>query len=329
DEYRKRIKEALENRESLEAHRVKFNSLRLKFPVEYANIQNATNSTGDFLHHATNVRNTFECYEIENLGDCYRAFRFKDCYRVNNTINSVGVESGMVHNSSNCLGDLFCQDSMNVAYSYTCNDCMDVFGSSGLMKKKNCILNKQYSEEEYKKLRVQIVADMKVRGEWGEFLPSKFCPHAYNDSQAMYTLPLTKDEALKRGYRWQDEASGTRGKKTIAIEAVPNMIQETTDSITKEILACQRCGLNYRVNPIELKLLRSLNLAVPLTCPECRFEARFKLHNKPMLYDRECMCDKPHSDHAGGRCSNKFKTTYAPNRPEIVYCGKCYQEEII
>ncbi|MBI5622130.1 DNA-directed RNA polymerase, partial [Candidatus Falkowbacteria bacterium] len=27
-------------------------------------------------------------------------------------------------------------------------------------------------------------------------------------------------------------------------------------------------------------------------------------------------------------CTNEFETTYAPERPERVYCEECYQKEI-
>ncbi len=28
------------------------------------------------------------------------------------------------------------------------------------------------------------------------------------------------------------------------------------------------------------------------------------------------------------QCPNEFETSYAPERPEIVYCEKCYQQEV-
>ncbi|MES2023631.1 MAG: hypothetical protein V4439_03025 [Patescibacteria group bacterium] len=30
----------------------------------------------------------------------------------------------------------------------------------------------------------------------------------------------------------------------------------------------------------------------------------------------------------GARCNVEFETSYAPERPEIVYCEKCYQQEV-
>ena len=62
--------------------------------------------------------------------------------------------------------------------------------------------------------------------------------------------------------------------------------------------------------------------------------------NPPKLSHRSCMCeqgrattDSRRHDPAGshldsGKCSNEFETSYAPERPEIVYCEKCYQQDV-
>ncbi|MDI6602737.1 MAG: hypothetical protein QME57_01275 [Patescibacteria group bacterium] len=33
--------------------------------------------------------------------------------------------------------------------------------------------------------------------------------------------------------------------------------------------------------------------------------------------------------HGDKPCPNEFLTTYAPDRPEIVYCEKCYLQEVV
>lgn len=52
-----------------------------------------------------------------------------------------------------------------------CIECEYCFGCVGLKKKKYCILNKQYSKEEYEELKGKIISDMKRSGEYGKFLP--------------------------------------------------------------------------------------------------------------------------------------------------------------
>ena len=48
-------------------------------------------------------------------------------------------------------------------------------------------------------------------------------------------------------------------------------------------------------------------------------EDRFKLKNPYFLWTRKCMKEA---------CENVFETSYNPDRPEIVYCEKCYQQEV-
>ena len=74
-------------------------------------------------------------------------------------------------------------------------------------------------------------------------------------------------------------------------------------------------------------------------CNDCRFEMRIKDRLGIELYDRSCMCvgetdiTKNYKNtvrhfHGNIPCGEKFKTGYNPNSGEIVYCEKCYQQEV-
>jgi len=74
-------------------------------------------------------------------------------------------------------------------------------------------------------------------------------------------------------------------------------------------------------------------------CNECRHERRIEDRLKLHLYERSCMCagtiDSTNTYkntvshiHKDSPCAEKFKTGYAPGQPEIVYCEKCYQQEV-
>lgn len=82
-----------------------------------------------------------------------------------------------------------------------------------------------------------------------------------------------------------------------------------------------------------------MNLPIPRLCPNCRTFERLKQRTGLKLYSRNCQCVGKNSlngeyknttTHTHGEeiCENKFETTYNPNRPEIVYCEKCYQQEV-
>jgi hypothetical protein len=148
---------------------------------------------------------------------------------------------------------------------------------------------------------------------------SSFCTFAYNETVAQDHYPLSKEEALNLGYRWTDNFEITKGQETIKTENIPNNISETDESITKEILICSDCSRNYKINIEELRLIKRLNLFIPRDCPYCRIEKIRKMRLPFRLWSRSCM--KP-------GCTNTFETSYSPDRPEIIYCEKCYQQEV-
>jgi hypothetical protein len=73
-----------------------------------------------------------------------------------------------------------------------------------LRNKEYCILNKQYTKEEYEQLVPQIIDHMTKTGERGEFFPASISPFCYNETVVMEYYPLTKDEALAKGFKRMD-----------------------------------------------------------------------------------------------------------------------------
>jgi hypothetical protein len=185
-------------------------------------------------------------------------------------------------------------------------------------------LNKQYSKEEYEKLRKQIIEDMTKNPyideqgrayPYGEFFGVGFGKFAYNNSTAYKFFPKTKEEALKEGFTWNDEVD-SQPEATILGKDLPETIAEVDESILKEVIACTNCDRKYRIASLEFDLLRKMQIPLPTRCLKCREQTLFNKLQKPRLYDRTC-----------GKCSNPIRTSYAPDRPEIVYCEKCYQQE--
>lgn len=98
----------------------------------------------------------------------------------------------------------FCRDSVDLFYCDNCHSCKNCFGCIGLRQKEYCILNKQYTKEQYEELLGRIIPHMEARGEYGEFFPTKYSLFGYNETLAHDYFPLTKDEALARGLKWQE-----------------------------------------------------------------------------------------------------------------------------
>lgn len=215
--------------------------------------------------------------------------------------------------------------SRNVEYSDNCHDSHDLFGAAGVRKRQYIILNTQYSEGDYLKLRQQIITDMRTRGEYGEFFPEALSPFSYNETLANDFYPLTEEAVKQRQWKWHADLPSTRGQATIA--ELPDNIHDVTDTIIKEIIACATCGKNYKIIQQELEFHRQVNLALPRLCSNCRLRERMAIRNPLCLWHRQCMCTQPSHTHAG-RCTTEFDTAYSPERKEIVYCEQCYQTEI-
>jgi hypothetical protein len=160
---------------------------------------------------------------------------------------------------------------------------------------------------------------------YGEFFPIYLSPFAYNETYAYEEFPLSKERALRAGYAWH-EAEEKRYATTIESNELPDDISDCTDTVLEHVISCAnkgmvetKCTHGYKIIREELGYYRQMNIPLPRLCPNCRyFERRAWLHPWK-LWNRRCM-------HVG--CTNTFETTYAPDRPEIVYCEACYQKEV-
>jgi len=165
EEYEKKLKEYnLKSRTEIEKLKKEF-WLHIRqdaiHRLDY-NLQ-AVQSSGNFLN---NDKNCHQCYFIEDSENSRYCFRGL----CKETIDSVGVldaeqcalevQTGMDYNNICCLYTNNCRYS---AYMDNCEECEYCFGCVGLRKKKYCVLNKQYTEEEYKNLVERIKIDMKNR----------------------------------------------------------------------------------------------------------------------------------------------------------------------
>ena len=313
----------------------KLQELELKIPHRYARVYKSVNSDGDDLYEAKNTHQSFSSRQTEDSKYLfYVRNNAKDCY----DCSFQGWNSELMYEIAHGFGgndvafgmrNIFNQ---NARYSEECRDCLNIFGCEGLRKKQYCILNKQYTKEEYEKLKEKIIEQMKKNGEYGEFFPSELSPFAYNETIAQEYFPLTKEEILEKGYGWRNTEE--RGYK-IDIENIPDNITDVNDDIVNKVIACEhggkckdQCTEAFKIIPEEFKFYKRMNLPLPRLCPNCRHYERINQRNPLKLWERICMCEKENHFHGKEKCTVEFKTSYAPDRPEIIYCEKCYQQEI-
>ncbi|MEK7172896.1 MAG: hypothetical protein AAB740_02890, partial [Patescibacteria group bacterium] len=341
EEYEKQKAEfRLETFSGLSAFQKKFRDFILTRPHRYAEIVKAVNSTGHNIHNAKNCQNCFDVYQdTENGKDLLICgWGLRDARNADHA----GHNSELVYNSSGVAGSnkiklsFYIFSGLDTCYSFNChNNNRNLFGCVGLRNKQYCILNKQYTKEEYETLIPKIIeqmntlpyVDKKGRAyKYGEFFPAELSPFCYNETIAQEYFPLTKEQAIEQGYSWKD-SEPRNYQIDLTIDQLPDNIKDVKDDIVGKVIECQhkgtyneQCTEAFRIIEPELAFYRRMNLPLPRLCPNCRHYQRLKQRNPLKLWKRNCQ--------APG-CSNTFETSYAPDRPEIVYCEQCYLKEVV
>jgi hypothetical protein len=324
----------------------KLQSLKKNLPFRYARVYKSANSDGDDLWESRNTRMGFSSRQTEDSKFLfYIRNHAKDCYDASFQGWNCELAYEIAHgfggnNAAFGMRNIFNQEAR---YNEECRECSNIFGCEGLRKKQYCILNKQYSKEEYEKLLPRIIKHMNEMPyvdkegkiyEYGEFFPSELSPFFYNETIAQEYFPLSKEGALEQGFFWY-EGEVRNYKIDIENKNIPDDIKDVGDNILGKIIACghegqckEQCTEAFKIIPEEFKFYKRMNLPLPRLCPNCRHYQRINQRNPLKLWGRSCMCDKTGHFHGKEKCVVEFKTPYAPNRPEIVYCEKCYQQEV-
>lgn len=354
EEYKKKIAELhLETSSGIQEMRKMFDAFVLKFPHQFAHLTNTENVVGN---HVSAAKDCYYCFSIfQGTENCryvsHGGANFKD------SIDTYGAGAGEQMfkcldtgiNCSKILCAVVGRGGFNNTYIFYCHNSDNIFGCIGLRNKKYCILNKQYTKEEYEALVPKIIQHMNdmpyvdSKGRkfmYGDFFPSEISPFTYNETIAQEYYPLSKEEATKQGFAWNEPEKKSH-TVTIKESDLPDMISEVQDEILQQVIGCEhegnckdQCTAAFKLTIQELKFYRDRNLPIPRLCPNCRHYSRRAKQEPMQLWHRTCMCNNkaykntsPHH-HGESPCTNEFETSYNPTRPEIVYCKDCFNAEV-
>ncbi|MCX6808024.1 MAG: hypothetical protein NTZ80_04520 [Patescibacteria group bacterium] len=300
-----------------------FNNLNKKIPKKYAHIENSEDVSGDFIFNSKNVYDSFVVHEGRDCKYCYsKVVRVRDCYDLNDWGDRGELLYECVTVGKDAYSCLFCANcwphcSM-IIYCDSCMSSSNLFGCAGLRNNEYCILNKQYTKEEYNSLAVKIIDHMVKTNEWGEFFNPQLSSFGYHETVAGEYYPMSREEALKNGFKWCDyEAPRPSVDKIIFPGELPDSIDEVSDGILNSAIECEMTKKPFRIIRQELDFYRKHNLPLPRRHPDQRHKDRAALRNPRKLWLRKC-----------DNCGVELKTSYAPDRPETVYCEKCYLETV-
>jgi len=290
------------------------------------------NVSGDYVFESKNAKNVWRVWGVEDSKYCQIVTLkpVRDTYDYTSWGNNVTqvYESTVVGEGASLVKfSVDCWPSVSdVEYSMWVISSQHMFGCVNMKKQQYCILNKQYSPSDFEALKLKIIEDMKakpfidsrgIKYSYGEFFPPELSYFAYNETTAMDYFSITESQAKEKGYAWH-KGEPSQYKVTLTSVQLPDSIRDAQDSILGEVLECSNCKKAFKLVKPELDLLRRFDLPIPRECPNCRYEERLGRVNPPRLWDRKCE-----------KCGKDIQTSYAPERPEIVYCEECYQKEVI
>jgi hypothetical protein len=335
EEYFKKKKELmLDSRLGVEKAREKFQELWSNAFHKHLKLTNTNNVTGD------QVSNSHNCYGVFDFNDGAENVKYaiwgskglKDSYDVGpgcgdgSELNYDGVSVG-VQNSQVSFGCVTWYSS-NIFYSYMMNNCHYCFGCAEMNGKQYCILNKQYTKEEYESLVPRIIEQMKKipyidkQGKsygFGEFFPTELSPFAYNETIAQDYFPIDKKQAESSGFLWREYIPNSY-KTTIKGKDLSQTIAEVDDSILDQVIECEITKKPFKILEQELSFYRRFDLPLPSIHPDERHNLRLKLRNPMILNKRMCFFG-----------DKEIYTTYFPESkggPKKVVCTEHYNQEI-
>lgn len=346
--YKEKITEYRLGKQSLaESLHDEYESLIKNSIHKYANILQSENCTGDSIFNSKNVRHSFSIQDCENLK--YGAITTNHLVDVYDFSMSGRSESSYEfavagRGNSHCLFSYNLGDTDTVAYCDGPSHIKNCFGCASIKHKEYCILNKQYTKEEYEALLPRIITHMNempyIEGngavyKYGEYFPINLSRFAYNESAAFEFFPIEKEKVLVQGFRWRDPIKREH-QPTLTLGDLPDAINDIPDTVINEVLPCAHksecnevCTYAFKISKEELVFYKRFGIALPTFCPNCRHSERQAKRTLPWkLWQRSCMCDLTNHSHKG-KCQVEFETPYTPDRPEKIYCEKCYQAEVI
>jgi hypothetical protein len=335
EEYQEKLKELkLNTATGVENFKKQFEEYKKEFPFRSIHSLKSNNVSGNWIVNCQNVKNSFGALNVKDGKNLFWVFNAEDCMDYFQWGNSaeliyesenVGINVSRIKFSSQCW-----MGAHDLAYCDSCPGAKNCFGCIGTKKGEYSILNKKYTKEEYESILPKIIEHMNdmpyvdERGivyKYGENFPVSLSPFTYNETAAMDFFPLTKTEVEDMGYKWKEKEKRNYST-TVKSSDLPETIGEVGEEILNEVIECAEKDKEYSVGAYkitqnELSFYRKMDLPLPKVCFDVRHKRRLERRPPPVLYNRSC-----------SKCNTEVETVYDESRAPIVYCEKCYQQEV-
>lgn len=309
------------SRESLVIYEEKFWDLVKKLPMNGTRNVSSDNVFGVNIKNSKDLFDVIDANKSENVRHSDAVIKHKDSMDVSfsgggsDTLygtTNVGSYSSKVKFS---VSSKFCTESEFIFNSKNCNNCFMCFG---LENKSYCILNRQYPKEEYFQRVDEIKFKMLEKGQYSDGIEMEFSAQAYNFSLAQIAYPLSDVEIKKLGgYVAKEPESNAGDIEIIKYSTLPKNIEEVTDSIIDKAILCEISGRPFRITSSELQFLKQMRLPLPNIHPLLRIENRLTFVKNGKKYKVTC-----------ANCHKNMESIFDSSENFVLYCEKCYQQEV-
>ena len=323
DEYNEFIKSIYPlSRQELSFNEEKFWKLVKELPMNGSRNLSSDSVSGVNIKNSKNMFDVIDSNHSENV-------RHSDSVVYhNNSMDATfsGGNSSLLYMDSNIgshsssvkfsVSSKSCTDSEFIFNSKNCSNCFMCFG---LQNKSYCILNKQYTKEEYFKMIDLIKLEMLNKGEYSDGVGMEFSAQAYNFSLAQAVYPLDNNTVVKLGgYVAKDPESNAVNIEIIKYQELPEYIEDISNDILNKAIICKISGRPFKITESELAFYRRMRLPLPDTHPSLRIEKRHQLAPDGKKYKSFC-----------SRCNKKIETLFNPEGNFNFYCENCFAKEVL
>ncbi len=273
------------------------------------------------------IKNTRNVYDVIDAQNSEHIRHSDGCLSHQDSMDLLfsGGESSMLYSTTNIgsqsnnvkfsVSSKFSRDS---EFIFNCNNVHHCFMSFGLRDKSYCVLNVQYSKEEYYKLIDKIKVQMLENEEYGDGIGMEFSAQAYNFSMGQTYFPLSDDEIIKlSGYVAKEPETNVGDTRILTASEIPQTINLVSNDIIDYAIKCEITGKPFRITSSELQFYRTMNLPLPTIHPVVRIEKNLLLIPYGKKYLVNCI-----------KCQNQTYSIFDPKDDFIFYCEQCYQQEV-
>ncbi len=173
----------------------------------------STEVTGNSILESTNVENGNYLYRVHGGRNLIMVAGSEWDRNIYDAIFAGSLAADDMYGVMICginTSDIYCSysiidNSSNVFYSYALDTCSYCIGCIWLKNKSYCILNKQYTKEQWEILANKIFASMEDDGTLWDFFSPDINPFYFNDTFAWLIGNHKKEEIEKEGYLWRED----------------------------------------------------------------------------------------------------------------------------